>query len=247
MRGRWRCLNIAGMSLMQSLRLRGSESRQRPLTLASLDLSPRAGRGAKQTRSRGAFLFAPEFCSPRHRQKRVIARSQRVRPEVAGPMTGSATKQSRTERRLDCFATRRFARNDERKKGGGTPIDAVYQPPRLRAARALQSALACRRSTAALAGGTLVPRAQLQAMFPGTWQGRSILKASPNRGRKTLRSSTGVTRADLSQSRECTSRTGRSAGQMMPEAAREAGRILPPAGAALAPSSGVPSAEGVLR
>ena len=36
-----------------------------------------------------------------------------------------------------------------------------------------------------------------------------------------MRSYTGVTRARLSQSRECTSRTGRSAGQMMPEAARE--------------------------
>ncbi len=29
-------------------------------------------------------------------QSIVIARSQRVRPEVAGPMTSSATKQSRT-------------------------------------------------------------------------------------------------------------------------------------------------------
>ena len=37
----------------------------------------------------------------------VIARSQRVRPEVAGPMTGSATKQSRALwlKRLDCFAS----------------------------------------------------------------------------------------------------------------------------------------------
>jgi hypothetical protein len=30
----------------------------------------------------------------------VIARSQRVRPEVAGPMTGSATKQSSAERQF---------------------------------------------------------------------------------------------------------------------------------------------------
>jgi hypothetical protein len=34
----------------------------------------------------------------------VIARSQRVQPEVAGPMTGSATKQSSRARRLDCLA-----------------------------------------------------------------------------------------------------------------------------------------------
>ena len=43
--------------------------------------------------------------------------------------------------------------------------------------------------------------------------GRSILNGRPNRGAKTSRSYTGVTRARLSQSRECTSRTGRSAGQ----------------------------------
>ena len=51
---------------------------------------------AKQTHSRGAGA--------------VIARSQRVRPEVAGPMTGSAMKQSRScAPELDCFAG---ARND---------------------------------------------------------------------------------------------------------------------------------------
>ena len=50
--------------------------------------------------------------------------------------------------------------------------------------------------------------------------GRSILYGRSNRGAKILRSYTGVTRARLSQSRECTSRTGHSAGQMMPEAAR---------------------------
>ncbi len=51
--------------------------------------------------------------------------------------------------------------------------------------------------------------------------GRLILYGPLNRERKTSRSSTGVTRARQSQSRECTSRTGRSAGQLMPEAARE--------------------------
>jgi hypothetical protein len=51
--------------------------------------------------------------------------------------------------------------------------------------------------------------------------GRSILYGRSNRGAETSRSYTGVTRARLSQSRERTSRTGRSAGQMMPEAARE--------------------------
>jgi len=51
--------------------------------------------------------------------------------------------------------------------------------------------------------------------------GRSIRYGRPNRGAKISRSYAGVTRARLSQSRERTSRTGRSAGQMMPEAARE--------------------------
>jgi proton-dependent oligopeptide transporter, POT family len=43
----------------------------------------------------------------------VIARSQRVRPEVAGPMTSSATKQSSSHPRSSGLL--RFARNDERK------------------------------------------------------------------------------------------------------------------------------------
>jgi len=45
----------------------------------------------------------------------------------------------------------------------------------------------CRRSTAALARGTLVPKAQRQARLPGTWQDRLVLNARPNRGAKTLR------------------------------------------------------------
>ncbi len=42
------------------------------------------------------------------------------------------------------------------------------------AARAGDSALACRRSTAALARGTPVPKAQVQARLPGTWFPRAL-------------------------------------------------------------------------
>ena len=77
--------------------------------------------------------------------------------------------------------------------------------------------------------------------------GRSILNGRPNRGAKTLRSYTGVTRARLSQSRERTSRTGRSAGQHDARSCPGAECIVPRAGTALAPPSGVPSAEGVLH
>jgi hypothetical protein len=61
------------------------------------DLSPHAGRGANEIsfsrrgrRASGGMTHV----------ERVIARSQRVRPEVAGPMTSSATKQSSAELEL---------------------------------------------------------------------------------------------------------------------------------------------------
>ena len=77
--------------------------------------------------------------------------------------------------------------------------------------------------------------------------GRSIRYARSNRGAKILRSYTGVTRARLSQSRERTSRTGRSAGQHDARSCPGTECIVPRAGTALAPPSGVPSAEGVLH
>jgi hypothetical protein len=56
----------------------------------------------------------------------VIARSQRVRPEVAGPMTSSATKQSMARAaQLDCFASLAMTRARQ------TPReDFVCPPPR---------------------------------------------------------------------------------------------------------------------
>jgi hypothetical protein len=66
----------------------------------------------------------------RGRIRAVIARSQRVRPEVAGPMTGSATKQSIFPRKpLDCFAD---ARNDDAKircRDASTRPSLAYNHP----------------------------------------------------------------------------------------------------------------------
>jgi len=121
-------------------------------------------------------------------------------------------------------------------KGSGTPKDAFIKLPhpsmRL---RALQSALAFRRSTAALAKGTFVPKAQRQARLPGTRPERSILYGRPNRGAETLRRYTGVTRADLSQSSEAPRAPVVVPAGMMPEPPENAADEAAPAGTALAP------------
>jgi hypothetical protein len=98
---------------------------------------------------------------------------------------------------------------------------------------------ASRRSTAVLARGTLVPKAQRQAMLPGTWPERSILYARPNRGAETLRCSTGVTRAAPIPVQRSTSRTSRCAGRLMPEPPGSWGDEPKPAGTALAPPTSV--------
>jgi hypothetical protein len=76
--------------------------------------------------------------------------------------------------------------------------------------------------------------------------GRSIRYGRPNRGAKISRSDAGVTRARLSQSRECTSRTGHSAGQHDARSCPGAECIVPPAGTALAPPLGIPSRQASL-
>jgi hypothetical protein len=57
----------------------------------------------------------------------------------------------------------------------------------------------------------------------------------------------GVTRTYLSQSSDSTSRTGRSTGEEDARSRPGADCLGPPAGTALAPLPGVPSAESVLR
>jgi hypothetical protein len=161
-----------------------------------------------------------------------IMRGKATISSLRGAPTGRRSNPEPAAVTLDCFAEFTIgpdplARNDvywqrrrtNKGKRNAEKRCSVTAVPH-DTARALQGALASRRSTTA---HTLGPRSP-QASAPGqvSWDlaGRPILYGSLNRERKTSRSSTGVTRARLSQSSECTSRTGRSAGQMMPEAAR---------------------------
>jgi hypothetical protein len=107
----------------------------------------------------------------------------------------------------------RFVRNDEEKREAERrktcrpnlcarrrhvyAVGANHLPG---AARARQSALACRRPATALTRRALAPWAQLQARLPGTRTRNGIRRA-------------GVTRPFLSQSSGCTPHTGRSTGE----------------------------------
>ena len=148
----------------------------------------------------------------------------------------------------------------KKKKGSGTPTDVCIQPPRFlgRGARPPQTSV---RKSAHTKSAT---RARLSAFHRGSYRqgfrplgatpgqaswdaaGRSIRYGRPNRGAKISRSYTGVTRARLSQSRECTSRTGRSAGQHDARSCPGAECIAPRAGTALAPPLGIPSRQASL-
>ena len=126
------------------------------------------------------------------------------------------------ERWVSLRSTHPTKRNDDQeKKEAERRQTCVSTSASFDAARVRRDALAYRRSTTALTVRAFGPWAQLQARLPWDVAGRSILYGRSNPRAKILRSYTGVTRARLSQSRERTSRTGRSAGQMMPEAARE--------------------------
>jgi hypothetical protein len=63
-----------------------------------------------------------------------------------------------------------------------------YRPHQRMSARVQRDALACRRSTTALAVGAFAPWAQLQARLPGTWRERIVLSSySPQPGGERLR------------------------------------------------------------
>ena len=133
------------------------------------------------------------------------------------------------------------------KKGGGTPANVFRNLRICSMRRAPTGALACRRSTAAPAVAPLGARAAASGQASWDVAGRPALYGRPNRGAQASRCSTGVTRARLSQSSGSTPRTGRSAGQHDARSCPGADCIVPRAGTALAPLSGVPSAEGVLH
>jgi hypothetical protein len=185
---------------------------------------------------------------PRHHRAEHLTRWSMLTAVLKGPSDSPAGPSFR----MDC---RIKSGNDERakaKKGSGTPADVysnlrilrcgarpcLFFLPRVRGrvgrGHARLSAFHC---------GSCKRHFRTFCSAPGqaSWDvaGRSIRYGRTNRGAETLRSSTGVTRARLSQSRECTSRTGHSAGQMMPKAAPA--RIANSRGStALAPCSGMP-------
>ncbi len=135
------------------------------------------------------------------------------------------------------FRTRSCAQ----KREAETPVDADPYPPHpaVRLCLRLGKQLACRRSTAVLAKGTFVPKAQRQAMFPATWPERLVRKARPNRGAETSRRSAGVTRSFLSQSSDAPRAPVVVPADMMPKPPGSGGDEPLPAGTALAPSAGV--------
>jgi hypothetical protein len=132
-----------------------------------------------------------------------------------------------------------------RKKGSGTPKGVDFQPPRQDLPRG-RGAAALHRERPPLGvpprfspGGLSSPKAQRQAMLPGTRPERSILYGRPNRGAETSRRDTGVTRAEPVPVQRSTSRAGHSAGRMMPKPPGSKGDEPKPAGTALAPPAGV--------
>jgi hypothetical protein len=112
-----------------------------------------------------------------------------------------------------------------KKFGGETPTDAIGDLPcRRTRPRLKREAHDCRRSTTALAQGTLVAKGS--ASGQASWDAARALDPmrSPQPGGEDLAQLfTGVTRPHLSQSSDCTSRAGHSAGRLMPDAARGAG------------------------
>ncbi len=133
-------------------------------------------------RHRSGDAFAPEV-----RENVGWVSCQRVRPEVAGPMTSSATQptmlsggfrfalrtlrnsiakeKKEAERRQTCSANLRILRCGARVRTG--------------------SALAYRRSTTALTVRAFGPWAQLQARLPGTWQDVRSCKVAPTGERRS--------------------------------------------------------------
>src|SRR5579862_1575373 len=98
--------------------------------------------------------------------------AMRCASEACPSARGEAAKLFRTssgQEKLRARRNRRMGKNERRKKkGSGTPKDADPYPPHPAVRLAPCGAFACRRSTTALARGTPVPKAQLQARLPGT-------------------------------------------------------------------------------
>jgi hypothetical protein len=133
-------------------------------------------------------------------------------------------------------------RNDgqARKKGkrNAEKRDATSAPQWRGSAPA--GAPASRRSTAALAQGTVHPQGAVSGHASWDAAGAFDPDGRPNRGAETSRFSTGVTRAGKTKPvpvQRSTSRAGHSAGGMMPKPPGNGSDEPPPAGTALAPAS----------
>jgi len=113
----------------------------------------------------------------------------------------------------------RATRKEIRKRNAGRRMSKFPHPSMRRASSGTRTSVGVppRLSPKGLSS----PKAQRQAMLPGTWPERSVLYARPNLGAETLRLSTGVTRAKPVPVQRSTSRAGHSAGRHDAQAARE--------------------------
>ena len=176
-------------------------------TLRRIDLSPHAGRGVGKPLpfSRCAF-FAPRGLStpfPKHRPKRHrIATFVRAFRRGSSEWPTIATVHERTDGR-------------KKQQGSRTPTDASSKAAPAGAARTLRGALACRRSTAALARETAGPQGSASGHAFRDGPERSILYGRSNRGAETLRVFAGVTRAGTTNERPSPASTSR-AGHCLP-------------------------------
>jgi hypothetical protein len=204
-----------------------SESLRGPLTLASLDLSPHAGRGGN----------AQSF--PRRDRARVLP-TTKPRDEATGNLeravpncfADQATKEvllASLPARLIPKSGVRFSDQDHAQKRRQNADRRAFptSAPCGRGARPSGRA-ACRRSTAALRGASQRPRSSFR---------RTSWDVAEKR----------VLSVSACPSPAIWSQTGHRAGRAFSRSRPGAECIAPPAGTALAPLSGVPSAEGVLH
>ena len=194
-----------------------------PGSLAST--RPRKSGTQKFPFSRGAFRSRPRAMSkqsPKLRRQPAFVRCSGVeRPDASRSQTAHK-RTARTENKRKQNADRR-----------GSPCFTFR-----RSAHPGQGALACRRSTLALARETVGP--QGSASGHASWDSpeRSVRYGRPNRGAETSRRSTGVTRAESIPVAVSTSHAGRYAGRVDARRRPSAkGTNPPPASTTPAPAS----------
>ncbi len=203
--------------------------------------------GDKRSRSRNAS--ARELLHERYGGE--ARREWRIGKEGVGPSFRFAlnlsrpslrAKRSNPERHLSTGLLRRFApRNDEARKGSGTPTDAHSNLPCCWHGRA-----SSRRRTSIGVPPRLcpreysIPRCNLRPVSWDLAERRSVTIPLPGAASDAV--CAGVTRPRPVPVQRAPRGPVRSAGRLMPKAARER-FATPRAGAALAPCAGVPPAQ----